>query len=77
MRTYIELRHGSQVLDWRVIINPDDATTDLISERVRELTWNGMQSGDKIVVYESKMEASELKLPRDYPRRKEDGNAKV
>jgi hypothetical protein len=64
MRTYIELRHGNQVLDWRVIIDPVEATAEFIGERVREVTYNGMQAGHTISVYESDMEAVELKLPR-------------
>lgn len=68
MRTYIELRRGSgslsPVKDWRVIIDDEDATIEAIAERVRELTWNGMQVGDVISVYESEMTADQLKLPR-------------
>ena len=65
MRTYIELRNHCRVVrDWRVIIDPDDATIEAIAERVRELTWNGMGVGDTISVYESDMDASQLKLPR-------------
>jgi len=64
MRTYIELRNEGGVLDWRVIIDEDDATTEAVAEKVRELTWNGMHAGDTIAVYESEMTADELKLPR-------------
>jgi hypothetical protein len=70
MRTYIELRHSSgsfastYVRDWRVIIDPEDATIEAIAEKARELTWNGMSLGDVISVYESNMTAEELKLPR-------------
>jgi uncharacterized protein YoaH (UPF0181 family) len=64
MRTYIELRNAGGVLDWRVIIDPTDATIERVAERVRELTWNGMRAGDTIAVYESELEAEALKLPR-------------
>lgn len=64
MRTYIELRNAGGVLDWRVIIDPNDATIEAIAERVRELTWNGMDVGDTISVYESELDATALKLPR-------------
>lgn len=64
MRTYIELRRNGFVKDWRVIIDDNDATTENIAEKVRELTWNGMKAGDQISVYESDMTADELKLPR-------------
>jgi hypothetical protein len=64
MRTYIELRNSSGVLDWRVILDENDATIEAIAEKVRELTWNGMSVGDKIVVYESLHDAEQLKLPR-------------
>lgn len=67
MRTYIELRNSvSGVLDWRVIIDDEDATTEAIAERVRALTYNGMRAGDTIAVYESEMTADQLKLPRSY-----------
>jgi hypothetical protein len=62
MRTYIELRNASGVRDWRVIIDPADATAELISERVRELTWSGLSAGDTISIYESELEAKDLKL---------------
>ena len=32
MRTYIELRNEGGVLDWRVIIDEDDATTEAVAE---------------------------------------------
>lgn len=64
MRTYIELRNAGGVLDWRVIIDSDDATTEAIAERARALTYRGMRAGDTIAVYESEMTADELKLPR-------------
>ena len=65
MRTYIELRNEvSGILDWRVIIDDGDATTEAIAEKARELTWNGMRAGDRIAVYESEMTADELRLPR-------------
>lgn len=61
MRTYIELRNKEGVLDWRVIIDPVDATIERIASRVRELTYNGMNPGDTIVVYESEKDAKELR----------------
>jgi hypothetical protein len=64
MRTYIVLKYAGNVVDWRVIINPEDATAELIGERVREVTYNGMQAGYSIFVYESDKEAAELQLPR-------------
>lgn len=64
MRTYIELRNSGGVLDWRVIIDPNDATIEAIAEKVRELTYNGMDAGDTISVYESELDAAALKLPR-------------
>jgi hypothetical protein len=64
MRTYIELRNAGGVLDWRVIIDDNDATIEAIAEKARELSWNGMRAGDTISVYESEMTADELKLPR-------------
>lgn len=64
MRTYIELRNSGGVLNWRVIIDEEDATTDAVAERVRELTYNGMCAGDTISVYESEKTAEELRLPR-------------
>ena len=64
MRTYIELRNASGVLDWRVIIADEDATTQAIAEKVRALTYNGMHAGDTIAIYESEMTAAELKLSR-------------
>jgi hypothetical protein len=63
-RTYIELRNSAGTLDWRVIIDENDATIEAIAEKVRELTWNGMGVGDTIVVYESLRDAEQLKLPR-------------
>lgn len=64
MRTYIELRKNGNVKDWRVIIDDNDATIEAIAEKVRELTYNGMSAGDTISVFESKMTADQLKLPR-------------
>ncbi len=64
MRTYIELRNSGGVLDWRVIIDEDDATTEAVAEKVRELTWNGMHAGDTTAVYESKRPEDKLKFPR-------------
>jgi hypothetical protein len=61
MRTYIELRNGGGVLDWRVIIDPEDATVEWIAEKVREITWNGIDVGDTINVYQSDKDAHELK----------------
>jgi hypothetical protein len=65
MHTYIELRNSGGVLDWRVILDDNDATVELIAERVRELTYNGMNAGDTIAVYESELDAKELRLPRE------------
>ena len=64
MRTYIELRNSGGVLDWRVIIDSDDATIEAIAGKARELTWNGLCAGDTIAVYESDKTADELRLPR-------------
>lgn len=62
MRTYIELRNIEGVRDWRVIHDDNDATIEAISEKVRDLTWNGMSAGDTIAVYESDQTPEQLHL---------------
>ena len=61
MRTYIEKRKDDRIVDWRVIIDENDATTEAIAEKVRELTWNGVSAGTTISVFESDMTSDELR----------------
>ncbi len=34
------------IIDWRVILDDGDATSEAIAEKVRDLTWNGIRFRD-------------------------------